>query len=596
MSKQLQLRRGTTAEHSTFTGAVGEATIDTDKDVVVVHDGVTVGGHALAKQSAVDLKATIASPTLTGTPAAPTAAVGTSTTQLATTAFVQAEIANDTYPKLTVDWRDTAMSKAQFNALAAERRANRAGSGFDEFGKHNASSPFVNEGIVVDSGSTVYSNKFMIGRTTSAQSGTSRTDYPVASINGVVHKMYGIDSTAPTSTAYTNWVTLPPAPTVLPYDATLTQQQIDSGVIKHADASNSGLIVNGKFDTDTSGWVSYETNGTIAVVSGRVRCTNVVANAGIAQSFSTVIGKQYTVEGELYKGTTTVNTAIRIGTSLTGNQLGVLVLSLDGRFTLTFTATTTTTYFGARTDSATVGQYVEFDNIAVFPADAISRSDLVFLEQFHEDVSEKDFVYPLGNVQYLGTTGDSGTPVAGAFAGSATYSLFGNWQASGALVGRGYVWSTMTDAQKKAFVSNPENNCYLDGDKVIQVRYRMRVQLGEDTWTMSKATVQGKAVTASTVLFTAPVTTVDAGLYSNTSATYTYTGTTTSAVAIALVHRRNQGGYNVTYNPNGTKLASDGNKWYNTAVSFTSIADCFTDSKLLANSGSITSGVSGRPD
>jgi len=37
----------------------------------------------------------LASPTFTGTPAAPTAAVGTNTTQIATTAFVNAEIAND---------------------------------------------------------------------------------------------------------------------------------------------------------------------------------------------------------------------------------------------------------------------------------------------------------------------------------------------------------------------------------------------------------------------------------------------------------------------------------------------------------------------
>lgn len=43
--------------------------------------------------------APIASPTLTGTPAAPTAAVGTNTTQLATTAFVNSEIANDAFLK-----------------------------------------------------------------------------------------------------------------------------------------------------------------------------------------------------------------------------------------------------------------------------------------------------------------------------------------------------------------------------------------------------------------------------------------------------------------------------------------------------------------
>lgn len=38
------------------------------------------------------LKATIASPTLTGTPAAPTATAGTNTTQIATTAYVQAAL------------------------------------------------------------------------------------------------------------------------------------------------------------------------------------------------------------------------------------------------------------------------------------------------------------------------------------------------------------------------------------------------------------------------------------------------------------------------------------------------------------------------
>lgn len=56
MAKRLQLRRGTTAHHGTFTGAVGEVTIDTDKDVVVVHDGTTAGGFPLAKQTSVDSK------------------------------------------------------------------------------------------------------------------------------------------------------------------------------------------------------------------------------------------------------------------------------------------------------------------------------------------------------------------------------------------------------------------------------------------------------------------------------------------------------------------------------------------------------------
>jgi len=50
MAKLLKLRRGTTSQHSSFTGAEGEVTIDTDKDVPVVHDGSTAGGHPVAAE------------------------------------------------------------------------------------------------------------------------------------------------------------------------------------------------------------------------------------------------------------------------------------------------------------------------------------------------------------------------------------------------------------------------------------------------------------------------------------------------------------------------------------------------------------------
>ena len=56
MAKQVQQRRGTTAEHNSFTGAVGELTVDTSKDTVVVHEGSTVGGIPLATEANVDGK------------------------------------------------------------------------------------------------------------------------------------------------------------------------------------------------------------------------------------------------------------------------------------------------------------------------------------------------------------------------------------------------------------------------------------------------------------------------------------------------------------------------------------------------------------
>jgi hypothetical protein len=51
MATQVQRRRGTTAQHATFTGAVGEITIDTDKKTAVVHDGATAGGNPLALEA-----------------------------------------------------------------------------------------------------------------------------------------------------------------------------------------------------------------------------------------------------------------------------------------------------------------------------------------------------------------------------------------------------------------------------------------------------------------------------------------------------------------------------------------------------------------
>ena len=54
MAIQIQLRQGTTTEHNTFKGAVGEVTVDTTKDTLVVHDGVTVGGFPVATRANAD--------------------------------------------------------------------------------------------------------------------------------------------------------------------------------------------------------------------------------------------------------------------------------------------------------------------------------------------------------------------------------------------------------------------------------------------------------------------------------------------------------------------------------------------------------------
>jgi hypothetical protein len=69
MAAQVQFRRGTTAQHSTFTGAVGEVTLDTDLQTLKIHDGTTAGGIAhIINTNAVQTLSnkTLVSPTFTG--------------------------------------------------------------------------------------------------------------------------------------------------------------------------------------------------------------------------------------------------------------------------------------------------------------------------------------------------------------------------------------------------------------------------------------------------------------------------------------------------------------------------------------------------
>jgi len=50
MATQVQFRRGTSAETSTFVGAVGEVTVDTVKQTCVIHNATQAGGFPLLRE------------------------------------------------------------------------------------------------------------------------------------------------------------------------------------------------------------------------------------------------------------------------------------------------------------------------------------------------------------------------------------------------------------------------------------------------------------------------------------------------------------------------------------------------------------------
>lgn len=81
MPTRVQTRRGTTAQHSSFTGAVGELTVDTDKKTVVVHDGSTAGGFPLASAASPIFLGRV----LVGTSTARTVNTNSAITQIETT-------------------------------------------------------------------------------------------------------------------------------------------------------------------------------------------------------------------------------------------------------------------------------------------------------------------------------------------------------------------------------------------------------------------------------------------------------------------------------------------------------------------------------
>jgi len=68
MPTTLQFRRGTTAQNDAFTGSLGEISVDTDLDTLVVHDGTTAGGHTLVTDTATQTltNKTLTSPNITG--------------------------------------------------------------------------------------------------------------------------------------------------------------------------------------------------------------------------------------------------------------------------------------------------------------------------------------------------------------------------------------------------------------------------------------------------------------------------------------------------------------------------------------------------
>jgi hypothetical protein len=128
-----------------------------------------------------------------------------------------------------------------------------------------------------------------------------------------------------------------------------------------------GLVTNGTFDTDTSGWTG--SNATLSAVSGELVVTPTTTNPVAYTAVTLTLGKTYAVKATLVNVNGSTNAkALQVGTSITGNNLfsisfGTTPQTLSGTFVATATVAYVNVYNFDGTNAAV------WDNISLFETD-----------------------------------------------------------------------------------------------------------------------------------------------------------------------------------------------------------------------------------
>lgn len=329
----LQLRRGTTSDNSTFTGAAGEVIVNTTTNSLVVHDGTTVGGWA---------QAPLASPVFTGVPRAPTAPGGTNSTQLATTAFVQSALAGVSISGLTTS-TITEGTNHYFTQTRARQAVSATGSisydqnlGVFSYTQPTNVSAFVNDAgylttanitgalsVVSDpSNALVYDNT----------SGVFTFTAPVTSVNGL------------SGTVTLNADNIDGGTTNKYATRANVQTALASGGVTNTMLANNSLTING---TSVALGASATVAAAAGTLSGTTLASNVVASSltsvGVLNQLAISVGTgSLSNQGALTVGTQSFNDidilASFVSTNNNYNQVTVQNLSSGNLASTNFVA------------------------------------------------------------------------------------------------------------------------------------------------------------------------------------------------------------------------------------------------------------------
>lgn len=400
-----------------------------------------------------------------------------------------------------------APTAAEFFAQAEQRKRDNAGSGALEWGKHFDSTVSgynpINQGLW--SHTTANTLMWGIGADpTVSIDGVSRTNSPIMLVNGVKHKIRNVNRLDGNRA---NALLFPGVEQGTRSFNSATGEVIDYLTDvdpKYGDvAADLNEAVSRNFEGEYEngdcrlGSVGWQANPNLQFTTDGIKCdgTNTsnqyVSNDGAGSLEDGVEYEMSITVSEITQGLVWMTVG---GGSLRSEKWGDA-----GTYTWRFTADTSTftVVHPVVLGTGTIATLTNLSLRKVTDQPILSCQDFCFLESFHEDITESDIFCPLGNVHYrpAGATSENGTPLVDitGLGIAQGYCAFGEWDTT--TKGKGQRWSTMTLTQREAELADPYNNLYVDGDKLIQVKYRVRVAKGlGDEWFGSRLRDGGSAL------------------------------------------------------------------------------------------------------
>lgn len=225
----------------------------------------------------------------------------------------------------------------------------------------------------------------------------------------------------------------------------------------------------------------------------------------------------------------------------------------------------------------------------------LDRDEVVFIEVWREDITETGYVFPYGNVQYTGEDADGikteffngDVGYCESFAGDNVVDIEvdqnGVETSTTKPKGKGWKWTSLKAAFKNMIAANYKHNLFVDGDKLVQIRYRVRVA----TFAKNPATILTNTTVLGYTKDADATATIKAqgklGTLNTTDSNYTIlapynednehslNGTYSTeyssdlsqdgfvyALPLTTVSRRNTGVFDTIFNPNGSARFRDG--------------------------------------